>query len=82
LTVTGERRQTTMPTDADDEAPSVPIVCEACETTTRVPISEVDEQLTKHNEQLHGGEPVAEVDPELKRHLTDLVADEILDEET
>jgi hypothetical protein len=70
-----------MPSDADDEAPTVPIVCSDCETTTRVPLSEVEEQLTKHNERLHDGEAVAQVDPELKRHLTDLVADEILDEE-
>lgn len=70
-----------MPTDAADESPTVPIVCSACETTTRVPLSEVDERITKHNEQLHGGEPVAEVDPEIKRHLTDLLADDIVSDE-
>ena len=60
---------------SDDEgAPHVPIVCEACETTSRIPLSDVPDTIQKHNDQLHDGEDVAQVDPEIVRHVTDLAA--------
>jgi len=57
--------------------PSVPIVCTECETETRVPLSDVGEALTRHNDGKHDGEDVAEVDPALKDQLADLVADDL-----
>ncbi|GAB3695218.1 hypothetical protein [Halorubrum pallidum] len=57
--------------------PSVPIVCTECETETRVPLSDVESALTRHNDGKHGGEEVAEVDPALKDQLADLVADDL-----
>jgi hypothetical protein len=48
------------------EDPAVPIVCTECETETRVPLSEVADALSRHNEGTHGGKEVAEVDPGLK----------------
>jgi hypothetical protein len=59
------------------EDPAVPIVCTECETETRVPLSEVADALSRHNEGTHGGEEVAEVDPGLKDQLADLVAEDI-----
>jgi hypothetical protein len=69
--------------DEDEAEPEVPIVCTACETTTRVPLSDAGEAVSRHNEQLHGGEAVAEVDPAVTDHLLDMVADELglLDED-
>ena len=59
------------------EEPTVPIVCTDCETETRVPLSDVADALSRHNEGTHGGEEVAEVDPALKDRLADLVADDL-----
>jgi hypothetical protein len=59
------------------EEPTVPIVCTDCETETRVPLSDVADALSRHNEGKHGGEEVAEVDPGLKDQLADLVADDL-----
>jgi hypothetical protein len=69
--------------DEDDAEPEVPIVCTACETTTRVPLSEAGDTVSRHNEQLHDGESVAEIDPTVADHLLDMVADELglLDED-
>ncbi len=66
------------------EEPSVPIVCTDCETETRVPLSDLEEALSRHNVGKHDGEEVAEVDPGLKDQLADLVADDLglFDEET
>jgi hypothetical protein len=61
---------------APDE-PDVPIHCPDCETTTRIPISEVAESVDRHNEQIHGGEDVARVDPEIAEELQDLVAEDL-----
>ncbi|MFB6146568.1 MAG: hypothetical protein ABEJ08_02665 [Halobacteriaceae archaeon] len=63
-------------TDEDDEV-RVPIVCPDCETTAEVPLADVGEAVSRHNERLHGGEEVAEVDPELSERLADLVAEEL-----
>ncbi|WP_323190178.1 hypothetical protein [Halostella sp. PRR32] len=67
----------TMPRDADESAPEVPIVCTVCETESRVPLSDVADVIEKHNEQIHDGEEAAEVDPALADHLADLVAEEM-----
>ncbi len=66
------------------DEPSVPIVCDECETETRVPLADLADALSRHNEQNHGGEPVAEVDPSIKARLADLVAEDmgLLDAET
>ncbi|MFB6133219.1 MAG: hypothetical protein ABEJ44_07450 [Halanaeroarchaeum sp.] len=63
-----------MSTDGADEDPEIPIVCEACGTRSTAPFSDVTEVITRHNEQLHDGEPEAEIDPEIKDHLNDLIA--------
>jgi hypothetical protein len=63
-----------MPTDED---PRVPIVCAECETTSRVPLSDVADAIEKHNDQLHDGADVAQVDPEVVRHVTDLAAEDV-----
>ena len=59
------------------EEPTVPIVCTVCETETRVPLSDVADALTRHNEGAHDGDEVAEVDPGLKDQLADLVAEDL-----
>ena len=64
-----------MTDDADD--PAVPIVCEACGTETTVPLSDVADQLARHNENRHDGEECAEVDPALKSRIQDLAARDI-----
>jgi len=66
------------------EEPSVPIVCTDCGTETRVPLSDLEDTLSRHNEGKHDGETVAEVDPGLKDQLADLVAEDLglFDEDT
>lgn len=59
------------------DEPDVPVTCPECETTTRVPISEVGDSVDRHNEQLHDGEAVAEVDPDIAEQLQDLVAEDL-----
>jgi hypothetical protein len=65
-----------MASDTDD-APDVPIVCSECGTTTRVPLSELEATLARHNDRRHGGDSIAEVDPELADTLADLVAEDL-----
>ncbi|WP_423751121.1 hypothetical protein [Salinirarus marinus] len=60
-----------------DDDPEVPIVCEACGTTTRIPLADVAEMLDRHNEQRHDGADVAQVDPELADQLADMVAEDL-----
>lgn len=67
-----------MTDEADLETTEVPVVCPACETTTRVALSGLAETLDDHNARLHDGEDVATVDPDLADHLLDLVADDLL----
>ena len=62
--------------EADDE-PTVPIVCEDCGTTSRVPLSELRESIDTHNEHRHDGEEIARVDPVLADALADAVADDL-----
>ncbi|WP_418281867.1 hypothetical protein [Halorubrum sp. DTA98] len=66
-----------------DEEPTVPIVCTDCGTETRVPLSDVADALSRHNDGNHDGEAIAEVDPALKDRLADLVAEDmgLFDEE-
>ncbi|ELY85289.1 MULTISPECIES: hypothetical protein [Natrialba] len=64
-------------TDTDADSPRVPIVCDACETTSRVPLSAVADAVERHNTQLHDGEAVAEVDPDIADRIADLVATEL-----
>jgi signal recognition particle receptor subunit beta len=59
------------------DEPSVPIVCTEGETETRVPLSDVADALTRHNDGKHDGEEIAEVDPGLKDQLADLVAEDL-----
>ncbi|MFB6135557.1 MAG: hypothetical protein ABEJ04_02250 [Halobacteriaceae archaeon] len=61
----------------EDTSPDVPVVCPECETTTRVPLSEVAAAVERHNEQLHDGERVARVDPDVADQLADLVAEDL-----
>ncbi|WP_435182681.1 hypothetical protein [Halobellus sp. EA9] len=65
--------------DASDESddPTVPIVCEACGTTSRVPLSELRESLDTHNEHRHDGEEIAQVDPVIADELANAVADDL-----
>ncbi|PSQ00938.1 hypothetical protein BRC92_11540 [Halobacteriales archaeon QS_4_69_31] len=63
---------------AEDTETEVPVVCPACETTTRVALSDLAETVDGHNDRLHDGEEVATVDPEVADHLLDMVADDLL----
>ncbi|WP_134670345.1 hypothetical protein [Halorussus marinus] len=66
-----------MASDTDEDVPDVPIVCSECETTSRVPLPELEATLARHNDRRHGGDPVAEVDPDLADTLADLVAEDL-----
>ncbi|WP_020221250.1 hypothetical protein [Halarchaeum acidiphilum] len=58
----------------DDEMPTAPVICEACGTTNRVPLSEVAETVERHNDRVHDGADEAEVDPDVADQLADLIA--------
>ncbi|MEF8801806.1 MAG: hypothetical protein V5A38_13205 [Halolamina sp.] len=60
-----------------DEGPDVPIHCPVCETTTRVPLEELQERIDRHNESVHDGEEQARVDPELAAAFQDLVVEDL-----
>lgn len=68
---------------SDDDGPQVPIRCSECETTTRVPLADLQDRITRHNERVHDGEEVAEVDPGVVEQLQNLVAEDLglLDED-
>jgi hypothetical protein len=61
----------------ETDTPEVPIQCPECETTSRVPLPALADQLETHNENVHGGEEIARVDPDVADHLADLVASEL-----
>lgn len=63
-----------MAQEREDDTPDVPITCPECGTATRVPLVDVMDVLTQHNDRQHDGEAVAEVDPAIKAQLADLVA--------
>lgn len=62
---------------SETDEPDVPIVCEACGTESRVPLSAVAEMLETHNENHHDGEQCARVDPTLADQLQNLVAEDM-----
>jgi len=62
-----------------DEAPTVPVVCDACGTTTRVPLSEVTDTVARHNDRLHDGASEAAVDPALVEEIRNLAADDLVE---
>ena len=62
--------------EADDE-PAVPVHCPECETTTRVPLSDLADAIDRHNENLHDGADHARVDPDIADQLADLVAEDL-----
>ena len=64
----------------DDETPALPIVCETCGTTTRVPLDEAAETVERHNERLHDGQEEATIDPELLDRIHDLAAADMIEE--
>ncbi|QCS41889.1 hypothetical protein [Natrinema versiforme] len=64
-------------TDADEDAPRVPVVCPACETTSRVPLSDLADAIERHNDQLHDGDDIAEVDPDIADRIADLAATDL-----
>jgi hypothetical protein len=60
-----------------EDSPTVPIICPACETTTRIPVDDLAQSLDRHNEQMHDGEEIAHVDPDIAEQLQDLVAEDL-----
>ncbi|ARS90223.1 hypothetical protein [Natrarchaeobaculum aegyptiacum] len=62
---------------ADADEPTVPIVCSECETTSRIPLSEVADAIARHNDRLHDGVDVAMVDPEISEAIADLAAEDL-----
>jgi hypothetical protein len=66
-----------MTDESSDEQATVPIVCAECETTTRVPLSELATTLERHNDNQHDGEQVAQVDPDVADQVADLVAEDL-----
>lgn len=60
-----------------DEDPTVPIICAACGTETRVSLEGLADTLERHNENRHDGEQIAQVDPEIADRIADLVADDL-----
>ncbi|WP_324759973.1 hypothetical protein [Haloarcula montana] len=61
----------------EDDLPEIPVICEECDTRTRIAFEEVEESVRSHNEQFHDGESVAQVDPEVLDHLVDRLADDL-----
>lgn len=62
---------------ASTDDPTVPVVCAACGTETRVAIDEVAAVVERHNERLHDGEAVACIDPAIRDELASIVADDL-----
>ena len=60
-----------------DDEPTVPIVCTACDTTTRVSLADVADAVDRHNENVHDGEEIAEIDPAIVDSLADLVVEDM-----
>ena len=63
--------------DTDEDVPDIPVVCQDCNTRTKVPFPEVEDAVARHNEQLHDGEAVAEVDPDVLDQLADFVTEDL-----
>lgn len=56
---------------------TVPVVCPACDTRTEVPVSTLEDTITRHNETQHDGTDVATVDPAIKEQIAELVAEDL-----
>lgn len=52
----------------------VPIICEACGTTSRVDVEAARSAIERHNEHQHDGDAIATIDPAIKDELASLVA--------
>lgn len=61
----------------DAEEPSFPVICPECETETRVPLSDLEESIDRHNGQLHDGDEVARIDPDVAEEVLDLAAQDM-----
>lgn len=57
--------------------PDVPVYCPECETTSRVPLPDLADEVARHNDNIHGGEDVARVDPDVADQLADMVAEDL-----
>lgn len=62
---------------ANEDDPTVPVVCPECDTESQVPLSSVEETIESHNDRLHDGEDVAEIDPAITERVQDLVAEDL-----
>ncbi|MFQ3318698.1 MAG: hypothetical protein ACI8UR_001728 [Natronomonas sp.] len=62
---------------SEDDEPMIPVVCSECETRTKIPFSDVEGAVARHNEQQHDGTAVAQVDPNVFDELADFVADDL-----
>ena len=63
--------------ESDENAPRVPVVCPDCETTSRIPLSDVADAIERHNDQRHDGDDVAGVDPDVVDRIADLAATDL-----
>lgn len=61
----------------DDEEPSFPVVCPECDTETRVALSDLEDAIDRHNDQLHDGDDVAQIDPAVADAVLDLAAEDM-----
>lgn len=61
---------------SDDDGPQVPIHCPECETTTRVPLADLQDRIESHNEAVHDGDDVAQVDPGVAEQFQNIVLEE------
>lgn len=62
---------------SNGDEPTVPITCPECDTTSRVPVEDVPDTVTRHNERHHDGEDVAGVDPAIRNAIADLAAEDL-----
>ncbi len=59
------------------DEPTVPVVCPACDSETRVALSEVADAVERHNDNLHDGDDVARVDRAVAERLQEMVAEDL-----
>lgn len=60
-----------------DDGPQVPIHCPDCETTSRVPLSDLEGRIERHNDAVHDGDDVARVDPAVAEQVRNLVVEDL-----
>lgn len=63
--------------DSGNESPKVPIVCPECETSSRIPLSDVADTLEQHNDEVHAGKEFAKVEPAVMNHVQDIIIDDL-----